>query len=178
MADRPPATERPGIEPVGRSGVRPRRSEVVFGLLLGVAVSAVLVAVMPDVRRHMFGGTERHTTTVVAAESHPRDDDGDREVGHYRLTWRDDDGATHTSTLKRSGPLRRQVGDTWDLWVSPDHPAATDEPPWVDWALLGLGIPLFSLAIGWLIGWRQRVMVRATLSGERRRRDREAITRP
>ena len=163
MAHRPPATERPGIEPVGRDGVRLPRSEIVFGLLLGLTLSAVLVAVMPDTRRHMLGGTERRTTTVVAAESRPHPSDDDRAVAHYRLEWRDDDGSLHTSRLKRVGPLRHEVGDTWELWVTSDDTTATDESPARLWLLFGVGMPLFSLVLGWLLAWRQRLFVRASL---------------
>ena len=160
---------RPGIEELG--GGR-RGGEAACGLLLGLALSVVLVATLSDVRHHLLGGTERRTTTVVSAESGPRADDGDREVARYRLAWRDDSGTEHVSTFERSGPVRLAVGDKVAMWVSEDRPAATDESPLVSWLWFGLGIPLSGAAIGWLWGWRQRVVARSAVAGERRRRAR------
>lgn len=157
------SNHRPGFEAMGRRWLRLPRSEVVFGLGLGLAMSAALVAAMPDVRHHMFGGTDLRPTTVLSAESRPRSDDNDREVAHYRLAWRADDGTQHVSTFRRAGPLRHRVGETWELWVSPDRAGAHDDAPWVSWLWLGLGIPIFSLAIGWLWEWRSRVLARSML---------------
>lgn len=171
---------RPGFEAGDRSWVRLPRSEVLFGLGLGLLMAAGLVAALPDARHHMFGGTELRSTTVLSAESRPRSDDSDREVAHYRLTWRDDDGTSHFSTFKRAGPIRHQPGETWELWVSPDRVEAHDESPLVTWLWLGLGIPILSLVVGWLWQWRSRVLARSMLRGteaRERRRARRAAAR-
>lgn len=166
---------RPGIEELG--GARPGGGDAAFGLLLGFVLSAVLVALLPDVRSHLLGGTERRTTTVLSAEGGPRPGDQDREVARYVLAWRDDSGAQHTSTFVRSGPVRLGVGETVEMWVSEDRPAATDESPLRSWLWFGAGIPLAGAGIGWLWGWRQRVAARiaarSTAAGLRRRRARE-----
>ena len=171
---------RPGFEVVDRGWSRLPRGEAIFGLALGLLVAVALVATLPDVRHHMFGGTELRPATVLSAESRPRSEGSDREVAHYRLAWRDDDGTEHASTFKRSGPLRHEAGDTWELWVSPDRVAAHDEAPWVSWLWLGFGIPIFSVAIGWLWQWRSQVLARSTLRGieaRERRRTRRAAAR-
>lgn len=157
--------QRPGFEVRDRRWPRLPRGEVLFGLGLGLLMAAALVAAMPDVRHHMFGGTDLRSTTVLSAESRPRSEGNDREVAHYRLAWRDDDGTEHASTFRRSGPLRHEAGDTWELWVSPDRVRAHDEAPWVSWLWLCFGIPIFSLAIGWLWQWRSQVLARSMLRG-------------
>lgn len=165
---------RPGFEPGDRRWVRLPRSEVVFGLGLGLLMAAALVTALPDVRHHMFGGTDLRPTTVLSAESRPRSDDNDREVAHYRLAWRDDDGTEHVSTFKRAGPIRHRAGETWQLWVSPVRVMAHDESPWVSWLWLGFGIPILSLAVGWLWQWRSRVLARSMLRGSEARAQRRA----
>lgn len=165
---------RPGFEAMDRRWVRLPRSEVLFGLGLGLVVAVALVASLPGVRHHMFGGTDLRSTTVLSAESRPRSDDNDREVAHYRLAWRDDDGTGHVSTLMRSGPVRHEAGETWELWVSPDRVEAHDEAPWVSWLWLGFGIPIASLAVGWLWQWRAQVLARSMRRGIEAREKRRA----
>lgn len=165
---------RPGFEDLDRTRVRLPRSEVVFGLCLGVLVAVALIATLPGVRHHMFGGTDLRATTVLSAESRPRSDDNDREVAHYRLAWRADDGTEHLSTFRRAGPVRHEPGETWELWVSPDRAEAHDEAPWVSWLWLGFGVPIACLAVGWLWQWRGQVLARSTLRGVEAREERRA----
>ncbi|MDN4174475.1 hypothetical protein QWY28_16055 [Nocardioides sp. SOB77] len=151
------------------------RGDVVFGLVLGLLMVAALLVALPDLRHHALGGTERRETTVVSVLPGTRSGSSDRPVTTYELAWRDEDGAAHTSTFKRSGTARRAAGETWDLWVSPERPSATyDEGPVASWLWLGLGIPLGSLLIGWANAWRHRVTVRAAERGAARRAARRA----
>lgn len=125
---------RPGFEehqPPHRRGLS--RGDLIFGLGVGVVLAVVLVALMPDLRTHMFGGT-----------------------------------------FKRSGPPRRDVGDTWDLWVSPDGSVVESESPLITWLWLGLGIPAISLLIGLMWQWRQRVLARSIVRGVEKREARLA----
>lgn len=95
----------------------------------------------------MFGGTERREMTVTDLSVGTRSGASDREVTQYVLTW-DQDGVARTTTFRRSGPPRRDVGDTWDLWVSDDGTSVNDESPLAVWLWLGLGMPAASLMIG------------------------------
>lgn len=166
-----------------RTRPRPRlmsRGDVVFGLVVGLLLAAVLVAVIPEARTHMFGGTERRETTVADLSVGTRSGGSDREVTQYVLTW-DQDGVDRTTTFRRSGPPRRDVGDTWDLWVSDDGTSVNDESPLALWLWFGLGMPAASLMIGLAWNWRQRMFTRMTLRDiERRnaRRARRASQRP
>lgn len=162
---------RPGFEAVSRrrAWVRMPRSEVVFGMLVGLALAAVLVAVTPDARTHMFGGTTWRPTTVTSATVAPRDGDRGRDLTTYQLAWTDDAGRARSATFKRSGPPRRDAGDTWRLWVSDDGSTVETDSPLATWLLMGLGMPLFSVLMGWLWSWRQRVLAGALLRDAERR---------
>jgi hypothetical protein len=135
------------------------RGDVGFGIGIGLVLAAVLVALMPDVRTHMFGGTDRRQMTVLDVEVGTRSGDSDRPVTTYDLRW-EADGDVRSTTFRRSGPPRREVGETWTLWVSPDGTAVESESPLVTWLWIGLGLPGFSLLLGVLWHWRQRVFDR------------------
>jgi hypothetical protein len=166
---------RPGFEEVApRRRPWMSRGDVVFGIAIGLVLAAVLVAVIPDARHHMLGGTDRRTTTVVDAFETTRSGSSDRVVGNYRVAWTDDAGREHTSTFKRSGPLRHAVGDRVELWVSADRATATQESPLSLWLWLGLGLPVASLFIGLVRQWRHRMYVRMTLRDIERRDARRA----
>lgn len=164
---------RPGFDEVGRPrAVRMPRSEVVFGLLVGLVLAAILVAVIPDARTHMFGGTTLRETTVTAATVAPRDGNSGRDVTTYQLSWVGDHGDARTTTFKRSGPPRRAVGETWDLWVSEDGQTVETDSPLTTWLFMGVGLPLSSVLMGWLWAWRQRVLSRSIVRDVERRADR------
>ena len=91
-----------------------------------------------DDRAHMLGGTTRTDTTVVDARLESGCDSGQRAV--YRLGWLDEAGVGHLSTFRRCGPVRHEVGDHVQMWVSPDRDKAWEEGPrelWL-WALVGV----------------------------------------
>lgn len=155
------ADPRPGFEEKERAHRRwLERGDLFLGVVVGLVMAVALVAFMPDVRTHLLGGTDRERTTVVDVRLGTRPGSSDRPVTTYDLAWRDADGTTHIATFRRSGPPRREVGETWDLWVSPDGSAVETESPLVTWAWLGLGLPLVSVLAGALSGWRQRVFGR------------------
>lgn len=151
---------RPGFEERGRPHRRwLTRGDVVFGVIAGLALAAALVAVMPDVRTHLFGGTDRQVTTVVEVRVGARTDGSDRPVTHYLLRWQDGSDV-RAATYTRSGPPRREVGDTWTLWVAPDGSSVESASPLVTWLWLGLGLPVACLVLGVLWEWRRRVFSR------------------
>lgn len=162
------AEVRPGVEDLcARRGLLAGwswlpRAEVAFGLAVGLLLSAVLVGVLPSARVHMFGGTEERQTTVIGVRERPHDGDSGRVVTEYVLRWTENGNASSTE-FARSGPPRREVGDTWELWVSPDGATVTDSSPLATWLWLGVGIPAFSLLMGLLWQWRQRVLSRSLL---------------
>ncbi|WP_126688204.1 hypothetical protein [Nocardioides ferulae] len=138
-------------------------------------MTGMLVGFLPEIRHHMFGGTDLRTTTVVSAEEGTRSDSDDRPVAYYRVSWRDDAGRQHFSTFKRSGPVRHHPGDSWPLWVSAERAGATnDESPLVVWFWLAGVLPLASAGLGLLWQWRQRVFARGLLRGVERRERRRA----
>ena len=136
--------------------------DVVLGIGAGLVLALVLAVVTPGTRAHLLGGTDRRETTVVGVREGVRDDDSDRVVTTYELRW--SDGAdVRTATFRRTGPPRREVGDTWTLWVSPDGTSVETSSPRATWLWLGIGMPAFALLIGALVRWRGRVMVRSAL---------------
>ncbi|NYE37218.1 hypothetical protein F4692_002351 [Nocardioides cavernae] len=144
----------------------PRRSllslgDVAFAIGIGLVLAFVLAVITPGTRSHLLGGTERRDTTVVSVREAPREGDPDRVVTTYGLRW-SDDGEAREATFRRSGPPRRDVGETWSLWVSEDGSSVETSSPRTTWLLLGVGMPVFALVIGALVRWRGRVMSRAS----------------
>ena len=138
------------------------RGDVALGIGVGLLMAAVLVALMPDTRTHLLGGTDRRETTVVAVREGDLSDDVERPVTTYDLRWSEGDDQ-RSATFRRSGPADREVGDTWALWVSPDGSAVETSSPLATWLWLGIGLPAFVLLIGVLVRWRGRVMARSVL---------------
>lgn len=144
-----------------------------FGLVIGLLLAAVLVAVTPDLRTHLLGGTDERVTTVIGVQEGTRSGDSDRPLTTYVVRW--EDGAdVRSATYRRSGPPRREVGETWTLWVAPDGSTVEAESPLVTWLWLGLGLPVASLVLGMLWQWRQRVFARSILRDVERRAERRA----
>lgn len=163
-------------EPPGARWLSP--GDVVLAIGIGLVLAFVLAVVTPGTRTHLLGGTDRRETTVVGVSEGVRDEETDRVVTTYELQWSDGDDV-RTATFRRSGPSRREVGDTWTLWVSPDGTSVETSSPRATWLWLGIGMPLFALLIGALVRWRGRVMVRSALreadrieAGRRRRASR------
>lgn len=164
---------RPGIEEHDRPHGRwLSRGDIAFGIGVGLVLAAVLVAFMPDARTHLSGGTDRRSTTVTEVREGTRAGDSDRPVTTYALRWQDGD-EVRTATFRRSGPPRRDVGDTWTLWVSPDGSAVETDSPLTTGLWLGVGLPAFTVLIGVLVKWRQGVLVRAAVRADRRRARRQ-----
>jgi hypothetical protein len=154
---------RPGPEdhePPRGSWLSP--GDVVLGIGIGLVLAFVLAVVTPGTRAHLLGGTDRQETTVVGVREGAQDDETDRVVTTYELRWSDGDDV-RTATFRRTGPPRREVGDTWALWVSPDGTAVETSSPRTTWLWLGIGMPAFALLIGALVRWRGRVMTRSVL---------------
>jgi hypothetical protein len=135
---------------------------VAFGIGIGLVLAVVLAVLTPGTRDHLLGGTDQQETTVVGVREGARDDDSDRVVTTYELRW-SDGGDVRTATFRRTGPPRREVGDTWTLWVSPDGTSVETSSPRATWLWLGIGMPAFVLLIGALVRWRGRVMARASI---------------
>jgi heme exporter protein D len=168
------ADPRPGFEERERPHRRwLTRGDVVFGAVVGLLLAAGLVAVMPDVRTHLFGGTDRQVTTVIGVREGTRSGDSDRPLTTYVVRWEDGDDV-RSATYRRSGPPRREVGETWALWVAPDGSTVEAESPLVTWLWLGLGLPVASLVLGLLWEWRQRVFARMILRDVERHAARRA----
>lgn len=154
---------RPGFEEHDRPHRRwLSRGDVALGVGMGLVLAAVLVALAPETRTHLLGGTDRRETTVVAVREGDLSDDVDRPVTSYDLRW-SEGGDVRSATFRRSGPPDRDVGDTWALWVSPDGSAVETSSPLVTYLWLGIGLPAFVLLIGVLVRWRGRVMVRSVV---------------
>ncbi|MFC7727754.1 hypothetical protein ACFQW6_21805 [Nocardioides sp. GCM10028917] len=136
--------------------------DVALAIGIGLVLAFVLAVVTPGTRAHLLGGTDLRETTVVGVREGARDDRRDRVVTTYELRWSDGDDV-RTATFRRSGPSRREVGDTWTLWVSPDGTSVETSSPRATWLWLGLGMPAFALLIGALVRWRGRVMARSAL---------------
>ena len=135
------------------------RGDVAFGVVAGLLLAAVLVAVMPDVRTHLLGGTDERVTTVIGVREGTRPGDSDRPLTTYVVRW--EDGAdVRSATYRRTGPPRREVGQTWTLWVSPDGSTVEGESPLVTWLWLGLGLPVACVLLGAIWEWRRRVLSR------------------
>ena len=154
---------RPGVEEVEPPHTTwLSAGDVAFGIGIGLVLAVVLAVVTPGTRTHLLGGTDRRETTVVGVREGARDDETDRVVTTYELRWSDGDDV-RTATFRRSGPPRRDVGDTWTLWVSPDGTSVETSSPRATWLWLGIGMPVFVLLIGALVRWRGRVMARSAL---------------
>jgi hypothetical protein len=154
---------RPGpeeLDPPHRSWLSP--GDVALGIGIGLVLAFVLAVVTPGTRAHLLGGTDRRETTVVGVREGARDDDSDRVVTTYELRWSDGEDV-RTATFRRTGPPRREVGDTWTLWVSPDGTSVETSSPGATWLWLGIGMPAFALLIGALVRWRGRVMARSAV---------------
>ena len=154
---------RPGVEevePPHTAWLSP--GDVAFGIGIGLVLAVVLAVVTPGTQTHLLGGTDRRETTVVGVREGARDDETDRVVTTYELRWSDGDDV-RTATFRRSGPSRREVGDTWTLWVSPDGTSVETSSPRATWLWLGIGLPAFVLLIGVLVRWRGRVMARSAV---------------
>lgn len=136
--------------------------DVVLAIGIGLVLAFVLAVVTPGTRAHLLGGTDRRETTVVGVREGARDDETDRVVTTYELRWSDGDDV-RTATFRRTGPARREVGDTWTLWVSPDGTSVETSSPRATWLWLGIGMPVFVLLIGALVRWRGRVMARSVV---------------
>lgn len=136
--------------------------DVVLGIGIGLVLAFVLAVVTPGTSTHLLGGTDRRETTVVGVREGAQDDETDQVVTTYELRWSDGDDV-RTATFRRSGPPRREVGDTWTLWVSPDGASVETSSPRSTWLWLGIGLPVFALLIGAIVRWRGRVMARAAL---------------
>jgi hypothetical protein len=148
------------LDPPHRSWLSP--GDVALAIGIGLVLAFVLAVVTPGTRAHLLGGTDRRETTVVGVREGARDDDTDRVVTTYDLRW-SDGGDVRTATFRRSGTSRREVGDTWTLWVSPDGTSVETSSPRATWLWLGIGMPAFALLIGALVRWRGRVMARSAL---------------
>ena len=136
--------------------------DVVLAIGIGLVLAFVLAVVTPGTRDHLLGGTDRRETTVVGVREGARDEETDRVVTTYELRW-SDGGDVRTATFRRTGPSRREVGDTWTLWVSPDGTSVETSSPRATWLWLGIGMPVFVLLIGALVRWRGRVMARSVV---------------
>lgn len=136
--------------------------DVVLAVGIGLVLAVVLAVVTPGTSTHLLGGTDRQETTVVGVSEGVRDDETDRVVTTYELRW-SDGGAVRTATFRRSGPPRREVGETWTLWVSPDGTSVETSSPRTTWLWLGIGMPVFALLIGAIVRWRGRVMARSVI---------------
>lgn len=148
------------VDPLPRGWLSLR--DVAFAIGIGLVLAFVLAVITPGTRTHLLGGTERRETTVVSVREAPREGDPDRVVTTYGLRW-SDDGETKEASFRRSGPPRREVGETWSLWVSADGSSVETGSPRSTWLLLGLGMPLFALVIGSLVRWRGRVVASASM---------------
>ena len=154
---------RPGVEEVEPplpGWLSP--GDVVLGIVMGLVIAAALIALMPGTRTHLLGGTDRTGTTVVAVREGTRPGESDRPLTSYVLRWSDGD-EVRTATFRRTGPPRREVGDTWTLWVSPDGSAVETGSPLSTWLWLLIGLPAFALLIGVIVRWRGRVMARSAV---------------
>ncbi|MCP3423419.1 hypothetical protein [Nocardioides pinisoli] len=136
--------------------------DVAFGVGIGLVLAVVLVALMPGTRVHLLGGTDQTETTVVAVREGPRPGEDDRTLTSYELRWSEGDDV-RTATFRRSGPAKREVGDTWTMWVSPDGSSMETSSPLATWLWLGIGLPAFVLLIGAIVRWRGRVMARSAV---------------
>jgi len=136
--------------------------DVALGIGAGLVLAVALVLLTPGARTHLLGGTDLRETTVVAV----REDTVPGEVGKprttYDLRW-SVGGDVRTATLRRAGRPDHEVGDTWDLWVSPDGSVVEATSPLTTWLSLGLGLPAFALLVGTIVRWRNRVMARDVL---------------
>ena len=145
-------------EPPHRGWLSP--GDVVLAVGIGLVLAAVLAVVTPGTLAHLLGGTDRRETTVVGVSDGAQDDETDRVVTTYELRWSDGD-EVRTATFRRTGPPRREVGETWALWVSPDGTSVETSSPRATWLWLGIGLPAFALLIGVIVRWRGRVMARS-----------------
>ncbi|SEC50061.1 hypothetical protein SAMN04489844_2411 [Nocardioides exalbidus] len=136
--------------------------DVLLGIVVGLVLAAALVVVTPGARTHLLGGTDLRETTVVAVRPGAVPGDVDKPRTTYDLTW--SAGADdRTATFRRSGDPDHAVGDTWDLWVSPDGSVVETTSPLTTWLWLGIGLPLFILLIGLVVRWRGRTEARAVV---------------
>jgi hypothetical protein len=110
---------------------------------------------------------------VIGVREGTRSGDSDRPLTTYVVRWEDGDHVRST-TYRRTGPPRREVGETWTLWVAPDGSTVEAESPLVTWLWLGLGLPVASLVLGLLWEWRQRVFARMMLRDVERHAARRA----
>ena len=136
--------------------------DVALAIGVGLVLAAVLALVTPGVRTHLLGGTDLRETTVVAVREGEVPGDVDKPRTTYDLRWSAGDDAG-TATFHRSGDPDRAVGDTWDLWVSPDGSVVETTSPRTTWLWLGIGLPAFVLLIGVIVRWRGRTMSKAVL---------------
>jgi heme exporter protein D len=161
---------RPGFEEVS-----PRHGWLAgwgWALVVGLAMGLLIFLGPADDRAHLLGGTTRTDTTVVDVRLESGCDSGQRAV--YRLGWLDDAGVGHLSTFRRCGPVRHEVGDHVQMWVSPDRDKAWEEGPrelWV-WALVG--VPALGMLAAVLSVWRRRFLLRQSVRAQERRERRQA----
>lgn len=136
--------------------------DVLLGIVVGLVLAAGLAVLTPGARTHLLGGTDLRETTVVAVRPGAVPGEVDKPRTTYDLSWTSGDGEG-TATFRRSGDPDREVGDTWDLWVSPDGSVVETTSPRTTWLWLGIGMPLFVLLIGLIVRWRGRTVARAVV---------------
>ncbi len=159
-------TTDPHAGPDGGAPEMPRRlsaRDVALAIGIGLLLAAVLALVTPDVRTHLLGGTDRRETTVVAVSEGTRSGGVDQPLTTYELRWSVGD-QDRTATFRRAGDPDHEVGDSWVLWVSPDGSEVETSSPLTTWLWLGIGLPVFVLAIGAIVRWRGRTMARAVIA--------------
>lgn len=163
---------RPGFEEVSARGRR--WGGWGWALAAGLLAGLVIFLGPADDRAHLLGGTSRTDTVVVSARSEAACDSGQRAV--YELGWVDGNGVGHLSTFRRCGPVRHEVGDHVQMWVSPDQGEAWEESPLELWLWALLGVPALGLLAAALAVWRSRLLARSAV-GSYERRERRRVSR-
>lgn len=146
--------------------------KVLLYLLPGLVLGFAFVTIDSGLREHVFGGTERRTTTVNSVEQVPARRGGTTNA--YRVSWTDDGGDEHSSTYRRSGRVEHQVGEQLELWVTPDNGFASVDPPRGTRVLFLIVLPVVGALVIKLYDWQAAFFERM---GERRRK-RRASRRP
>lgn len=136
--------------------------DVALALCIGLVLAAALVVLTPGARTHLLGGTDLRETMVVAVREGTVAGDVGKPRTTYDLSWSVGDDV-RTATFHRSGRPDREVGDSWDLWVSADGSVVETTSPRTTWLWLGIGLPVFALVIGSIVRWRNRSISRAVL---------------
>lgn len=136
--------------------------DVALGIGVGLVLAVALVVLTPGAPTHLLGGTDLRETTVVAVREDVVPGEVDKPRTTYDVSW-SAGGHVLTATLRRAGRPDHEVGDTWDLWVSPGGSVVETTSSRTTWLWLGLGLPVFALVVGTIVRWRNRVMARAVV---------------